>query len=44
MKNVNKNAGLDENDNYIHRRVQDQGYRKKENKKNKTDPEKVKTP
>jgi len=43
MKNVNENAGLDENDNYIHRRAQDQDFRKKEKKKNKTDPEKVKT-
>ncbi|MDW0166553.1 MAG: hypothetical protein QOK84_02840 [Nitrososphaeraceae archaeon] len=40
MKNVNENAGLDGNDNYIHRRMQDQQYRKKEKKKNKTDPEK----
>jgi hypothetical protein len=40
MKNVNENAGLDENDNYIGRRMQDQEYRKKEKKKNKTDPEK----
>jgi hypothetical protein len=38
MKNVNENAGLDENDNYIARRMQDQEYRKKK-KKNKTDPE-----
>ena len=38
MKKVNENAGLDENDNYIARRMQD--HRKKENKKNKTDPEK----
>jgi len=30
MKNVNENAGLDKNDNYIHRRMQDQEYRKKE--------------
>ncbi|HZO10598.1 MAG TPA: hypothetical protein VFB48_00640 [Nitrososphaeraceae archaeon] len=40
MKNVNENAGLDENDNYIARRIQDQEYRKNEKKKNKTDPEK----
>ena len=40
MKNVNENADLDGNDNYIHRRMQDQQYRKKEKKKNKTDPEK----
>src|SRR5678810_1455186 len=40
MKNVNENAGLDENDNYIARRMQDQDYRKNEKKKNKTDPEK----
>ncbi len=40
MKNVNENAGLDENDNYIHRRMQKQEYRKKEKQKNKTDPEK----
>ena len=39
MKNVNENAGLDENDNYIARRMQDQEYRKNEKKKNKTDPE-----
>jgi len=39
MKNVNENPGLDENDNYIARRMQDQEYRKKETKKNKTDPE-----
>jgi hypothetical protein len=38
MKNVNENAGLDENDNYIARRMQDQEYRKNEKKKNKTDP------
>jgi hypothetical protein len=36
----NENAGLDGNDNYIHRRMQDERYRKKEKKKNKTDPEK----
>ena len=41
MKNVNENARLDENDNYIARRIQDQEYRKNENKKNKTDPEKA---
>ena len=40
MKKVNENAGLDENDNYIHTRMQNQEYRKKEKKKNKTDPEK----
>jgi hypothetical protein len=40
MKNVNENAGLDKNDNYIARRMQDQEYRKKDKKKNKTDPEK----
>jgi len=40
IKNVNENAGLDENDNYIHTRMQNQEYRKKEKKKNKTDPEK----
>jgi hypothetical protein len=40
MKNVNKNAGLDENDNYIHRRMQDQEYTNKEKMKNKNDPEK----
>jgi len=40
MKNVNENAGLDENDNYIARRIQDQEYRRNEKKKNKTDPEK----
>ena len=40
MKNVNENAGLDENDNYIARRMQDQEYRKNETKKNKSDPEK----
>jgi hypothetical protein len=39
MKNVNENPRLDENDNYIARRMQDQEYRKKETKKNKTDPE-----
>ena len=40
MKNVNENAGLDGNDNYIHRRMQDQEYTKKEKMKNKNDPEK----
>ncbi|MBC8157202.1 hypothetical protein H7X64_03440 [Armatimonadetes bacterium] len=40
MKNVNENAGIDENDNYIHRRMQDQEYRKKEKVENKNDPEK----
>jgi hypothetical protein len=40
MKNVNKNAGLDENDNYIHRRMQDQEYTNKEKMKNKNNPEK----
>lgn len=35
MKNLNKNAGLDENDNYIHRRMQDQEYTKKEKIENK---------
>jgi hypothetical protein len=40
IKNVNENAGLDENDNYIHTRMQNQEYRNKEKKKNKTDPEK----
>jgi hypothetical protein len=40
MKNVNENARLDENDNYIHRRMQHQEYRKNAKKKNKTDPEK----
>jgi hypothetical protein len=40
MKNVNENAGLDENGNYIHRRIKEQEYRKSEKKKNKTDPEK----
>jgi hypothetical protein len=39
MKNVNKNAGLDENDNYIHRRMQDQEYTKKEKMENKNGPE-----
>ena len=39
MKNVNKNARLDENDNYIHRRMQDQEYTKKEKIKNKNGPE-----
>jgi hypothetical protein len=39
MKNVNKNAGLDENDNYIHRRMQDQDYTKKEKMENKNGPE-----
>jgi hypothetical protein len=40
IKNVNENAGLDENDNYIHTRMQKQEYRKQEKQKNKTDPEK----
>jgi len=40
MKNVNKNGGLDENDNYTHRRMQDQEYTNKEKMKNKNDPEK----
>ena len=40
MKNVNENAEIDENDNYIHRRMQDQEYRKKEKVENKNDPEK----
>jgi hypothetical protein len=40
IKNVNENAGLDENDNYIHRRMQDQEYIKKEKVKNKNYPEK----
>jgi hypothetical protein len=40
MKNVNENAGLDENGNYIHRRIKEQEYRKNEKKKNRTDPEK----
>ena len=40
MKNANENAGLDENGNYIHRRIKEQEYRKNEKKKNKTDPEK----
>ena len=33
MKNVNENAGLDENDNYIHRRQQKQPKQKKSRKK-----------
>ena len=40
MKNVNENAGLDENGNYIHRRIKEPEYRKNEKKKNKPDPEK----
>jgi len=40
IKNLNENAGLDENDNYIHRRMQDQEYIKKEKVKNKNYPEK----
>ena len=38
MKNVNENAGLDENDNFIHR-MQNQEYRKKVKVENKNDPE-----
>ncbi len=38
IKNVNENAGLDENDNFIHR-MQNQEYRKKVNVENKNDPE-----
>ena len=41
MKNVNENAGLDENDNYIARRMQDQEYRKNEKKKKKEKKPKV---
>ena len=33
IKNVNENAGLDENDNYIHRREQNQPTQKKIKKK-----------
>ena len=40
MKNANENAGLDENGNYIHRRIKEEEYRKNEKKKNKPDPEK----
>ena len=40
MKNVDENAGLDENDNFIHRRMQDQEYTKKEKMENKNGPEK----
>ena len=35
----NENAGLDGNDNYIHRRMQDQEYTKKEKMENKNGPE-----
>lgn len=38
MKNVNENAGLDENDNYIHRRMKDQEYTKKEKMEHKNGP------
>jgi hypothetical protein len=40
MKNLNAKAGLDENDNYIHRRMQDVEYTKKEKTENKNDPKK----
>lgn len=35
MKNVNENAGLDENDNYIHRREQNQPKQKKSRKESR---------
>ena len=38
MKNANENAGLDENDNFIHRRMQNQEYRKNKKIENKIDP------
>jgi hypothetical protein len=38
IKNVNENAGLDENDNYIHRRMKDQEYTKKEKMEHKNGP------
>ena len=40
MKNVNENAGLDENDNYIHRRIHNQEYKEKKNLENKRNPKK----
>ena len=40
MGKVNKNSGLDENDNFIHRRMQDEEYTKKEKMENKIYPEK----
>ena len=40
VEKVNKNSGLDENDNFIHRRMQDEEYTKKEKMENKNYSEK----
>jgi hypothetical protein len=40
MEKGNKNSGLDENDNFIHRRMQDEEYTKKQKVENKNYPEK----